>query len=189
MKPEMANTLPLHPLIRGRWSPHSFADRPLENETIFQLFEAARWAASCANGQPWRFIWAAKADAEKHARLFACLTDANKLWVKTAPLLILALVKTTFGPGNKPNRWAFYDLGLAIGNLTTQATSLGLYVHNMAGFLPDLARTTFNLPADIEPVTMIAAGALGDPGVLPSPFKEREAAPQQRRPLEELFFA
>jgi nitroreductase len=102
-------------------------------------------------------------------------------------VLILTLVKTLNSRTNQPNRYAWHDLGLAVGNLTAQASSLDLSVHNMAGFSAEKARQLFDLPADIEPVTMIAVGYLGDPEQLPEPLKERELAHRQRKTLDELI--
>ncbi|OGJ94193.1 MAG: hypothetical protein A2487_07585 [Candidatus Raymondbacteria bacterium RifOxyC12_full_50_8] len=121
MKPVPFVGHPVHAFISKRWSPRAFADKAIEKETILSLFEAARWAASAMNEQPWRFVYAQKKDAPRHAQLFACLTDRNKTWAGSAPLLVLTVVKTTMENGD-PNRWALYDLGLAMGNFTLQAT-------------------------------------------------------------------
>ncbi len=176
-----------HDLIRKRWSPRAFAARPVNEETILTLLEAAQWAASSGNGQPWRFIYATQAEADRFGKLFDCLDEGNQAWAGAAPVLILALAKTRSERSGRPNRWALYDLGLAIGNLTTQATALDLYVRNMAGFSADKARQHFDLPEDIEPVTMIAAGYLGDADQLSEKERARELAPRQRKPLEELI--
>ncbi|MBA4386661.1 MAG: nitroreductase [Verrucomicrobia bacterium] len=176
----------IHELLRARWSPRAFTPKPVEPEIVLRLFEAARWAASANNEQPWRFIQATQEQPELYKRLFDCLVPANQEWVKTAPLLVMTVVRVVFDSG-KPNRWAFHDLGLAVGNLTTQATSMGLYVHNMAGFSVDKARQTFALPPELEPVTMIAIGYLGDPAQLSPRNQERELAVQQRKPLSELL--
>jgi len=173
-------------LLQKRWSPRAFADKALTEEQVLTLFEAARWAASCNNEQPWRFIWSLKNGSEKYNKLFDCLTTRNQEWVTTAPLLIMTLVNTLFGNG-KPNKWALHDMGLAIGNLTTQATSMGLYVHNMAGFSVDKARELFALPEEILPVTMVTVGYLGDPSILSEFNRGREEQIQERKPLAELF--
>ncbi len=151
------------------------------------LFEAARWAASSGNEQPWRFIYATQAQAERFQKLLACLNEGNQVWAKAAPVLILTLVKTHSTRSGRPNRYAWHDLGLAIGNLTLQASALDLYVHQMGGFSAEKARETFALPADIEPVTVIAVGRLGDPEMLPADLRARELALQQRKPLAELI--
>jgi len=177
---------PVHEFIQKRWSPRAFADKRLTEEQVLTLFEAARWAASCNNEQPWRFIWSLKDGSERYHKLFECLTERNKEWVQTAPLLFMTLVKTLFSNG-KPNKWSSHDLGLAMGNLTTQATALGLYVHNMAGFSSSRARELFDLPDDIEPLTIVTVGYLGDPSILSEFNQEREAQIQDRKSLRELF--
>jgi nitroreductase len=113
--------------------------------------------------------------------------EGNRAWAATAPVLILTLAKTHNSRTNQPNRYAWHDVGLAVGNLTAQASALDLYVHNMAGFSAEKARQLFDLPPDIEPVTMIAVGYLGDPELLPEPLKERELAHRQRKTLDELI--
>lgn len=177
----------VHPFIRDRWSPRAFAGTVPSDETILSLFEAARWAASSSNEQPWRFLFATKTDTEKFEKMVQCLNDRNREWAPHAPLLVITMIKTIAAFNNKPNAYALHDLGLAVGNLTTQATSLGLYVHNMAGFSEDTARELFAIPEGIEPVTMIAIGYLGDPNQL-SPFNQkRELEPRVRKPLSELI--
>lgn len=187
MKPQPHFAHDVHELIRKRWSPRTFAPRPVEEETILTLLEAARWAASSSNGQPWRFIYATQAQADRFGKLFDCLSEGNQEWAGAAPVLILTLAKTRSERSGRPNRWALYDLGLAIGNLTTQATALDLYVRNMAGFSAEKARQHFALPDDIEPVTMIAVGYLGDLDQLPEDLKQRELASRERKPLAELI--
>ena len=188
MKPKPQFSHELHPLLQRRWSPRAFSAQPVEEEKLLTLLEAARWAASANNVQPWRFIYAAKEQGERYSKLFECLNERNQSWAKNAPALIMTLVKTHFDGSDQPNKWALHDLGLAVGNLTTQASALDLHVHNMAGFSAEKARELFNLPPDVEPVTMIAVGYLGDPEQLPEPLKERELAQQQRKSIQELIF-
>ena len=161
----------------------------LGEESILALFEAARWAASASNCQPWRFIWSARDGSQAHARLVSCLKPGNDVWAPLAPLLILALARTFRERDEAPDPWALYELGLAVGNLTAQATSMGLFVHNMAGFFQEKAREHFALPPYLEPVVMIAVGRLGDPGSLPEKLRLREEAERARKPLGELFLS
>jgi nitroreductase len=186
MKPRPQFDHPIEELLQQRWSPRAFADKMLSNEQVLTLFEAARWAASCINEQPWRFIWSLKDGSDKYNKLFDCLTPWNQEWVTTAPLLILTLVETSFVNG-KPNKWAGHDLGLAMGNLTTQASTMGLFVHNMAGFLPEKVKEHFILPEGIEPMTMVVAGYLGEVTLLSEFNQKREEILQVRKPLAELF--
>lgn len=185
MKPNDLQTI--HPLLEKRWSPRAFAPQPIEEEKIEALFNAARWAASAMNEQPWRFIYALKGESGRYNKLFRCLVEFNREWVKTAPLLVMTLVKTNYEKNDKPNNWATHDLGLAIGNLTTQASALDLYVHNMGGFSIEKAKELFDLPPGLEPVTMIAAGYLGDPDQLTGDLRKIETAPRQRKPLNEII--
>jgi nitroreductase len=185
-KPQFAHEI--HPLLQRRWSPRAFSTRPVDEATLLTLLEAARWAASANNEQPWRFIYGAKTHHDRYAMLFECLSEWNQAWAQSAPALIMTLVKTHFEKNGRPNPWALHDLGLAVGNLTTQASALDLYVHNMGGFAVEKAREVFSLPPDLDPVTMIAVGYLGDPEQLSESHRARELARQQRRPLEELIF-
>jgi len=187
MKPQPHFDYPVHELIQKRWSPRAYSAQPVEEETISTLFEAARWAASGGNEQPWRFIYATREQTERFGMLAECLMEGNRAWAAAAPVLILTLAKTQNSRTNQPNRYAWHDVGLAVGNLTAQASALDLYVHNMAGFSAEKARQLFDLQPDIEPVTMIAVGYLGDPELLPEPLKERELAHRQRKALDELI--
>ena len=180
-------TILSHELIQKRWSPRAYSAQSVDEDTILTLFEAARWAASSGNEQPWRFIYATQEQTERYGKLFACLSEGNQVWAETAPVLILTLVKTHTIRSGRPNRYAWHDLGLAVGNLTTQASALDLCVHQMGGFSGEKARQLFDLPSDIEPVTMIAVGYLGDLDQLPEDVRIRELAPRQRKALAELI--
>lgn len=180
---------PIHELLRQRWSTRAFADRMVEPEKIRSLLEAARWAGSSFNEQPWSFIVATKANEEEYERLLSCLVEGNIKWAKHAPVLMLSVAKLTFDRGGKPNRHAFHDVGLAVENLVIQATALGLSVHQMAGFHVEKAREVFAIPDGQEPVAMIVLGYPGDPGGLPEELRERELAPRSRKALRDFVFA
>jgi nitroreductase len=188
LKPKPQFSREIHPLLQQRWSPRAFSAQPVEEAKLLTLIEAARWAASASNEQPWRFIYGAKTQGERYTKLFECLSEWNQGWAHSAPVLIMTLVKTHFEKNGRPNPWARHDLGLAVGNLTAQASALDLYVHHMGGFSAEKARELFNLPTDLDPVTMIAVGYLGDPAQLSISHKASELAQQQRKPLEELIF-
>ena len=153
---------PVHPLIQHRWSPRAFAERPVEREELLSLFEAARWAPSGGNGQPWHFIVGVRGQSATHGKLVEAIKEGNRPWAAQAPVLMLTVAKTTTSSG-RPHTHAFHDVGLAVANLTFQATALDLYVHQMGGFSAEAARERFALPPDREPVTCIALGRLGDP--------------------------
>lgn len=180
---------PIHDLIRRRWSPRAFASRPVEAEKLASLFEAARWAPSSFNGQPWHYIVATQDDLARFARLLNCLRPQNIQWAQRAPVLILAVAQLSLGEDRGPNRHAFHDVGLANENLVLEAVALGLVSHQMAGFFPDKARETFNIPEGYEAVTAIAVGYPGDPEDLPEEVKARELQPRERRPLGAFVFA
>ena len=180
---------PIHDLLSRRWSPRAFAERSVEPEKIQRLFEAARWASSCFNEQPWGFIIALADQPVEHAKLLSCLVEGNQVWAKQAPLLIITLAKLNFDHHGQPNRHAMHDVGLAVGNLVVQATAMDLVVHQMAGILPDMIRTCYSLPSGYEPVTGIALGYPGDPRTLPTEIRERELASRSRKPLQEFVFS
>lgn len=183
---QAATDYPVHPLIAQRWSPRAFADRPVEPAVLLSLFEAARWAPSGGNGQPWHFIVGRKG-APTHDKLVSVIKEGNLPWAAQAPVLILTVAKMTTSSG-RPHRHAFHDVGLAVANLTFQALAHDLYVHQMGGFEPEKARSVFALPEGFEPVTVIALGYLGEPEMLDEKNRERELAPRTRRPLAEFVF-
>ncbi len=178
---------PIHPLLGERWSPRAFAKRPIAAAIVCQLFEAARWSASGGNGQPWSFVIASQAQPDAFARLRDCLEPANAEWAQEAALLGIAIAQTIRSNG-KPNRLAFYDLGLAMQNLCIQATALDLYVHQMGGFSADKARDVFHIPETHEAAAAFAIGYLGDPNTLNEKNREREFATRTRNPIQEFVF-
>lgn len=183
------NEYPLHDLIRRRWSPRAFADRPIEPHKVQSLFEAARWAPSSSNEQPWYFIIATRDDEVKHSRLASCLNENNYRWAPKAPILLLSVAKMYYERNGKPNRYAFHDVGQAVAQLVLQAMAMGLYVHQMAGFNGDKARELLGIPEGYDPVTMIAIGYPGDLETLPDNLRDRELNRRSRRSLEEFVFA
>jgi len=178
----------IHDLIDKRWSPRAFSDREIAAEKIEVLFQAASYAASCFNEQPWRFIYATKNYPERYEQLLSCLGEFNQMWVKTAPMIILTLVSRDFVKNQNPNAHARHDLGLAMGNMSVQAMSMDLYLHHMAGFSPEKAREIFDIPDDFDVVTMIAVGYLGNPEILPEHIGEMESSERIRRPLQKIVF-
>jgi nitroreductase len=181
-------TYPIEELLKRRWSPRAFADRPVEPEKLLSLWEAARWSASTANQQPWSFIIATKQDEAEYARLLSCLRENNQQWAMRAPVLMVSVAKLTFDANGQPNRHAFHDVGLAVANLIVQATALGLSVHQMAGIYPDRVRELYGVPDGFEPVAGVVLGYVGDPAILPEDLQQRELAPRVRKPLESFVF-
>jgi nitroreductase len=176
-------------LITSRWSPYSFADKSVSDEDLQSLFEAARWAPSSFNEQPWSYIVAKKEDADEFQRLLSCLVEVNQVWAKSASALALGITKLNFTRNDTPNRAAQHDLGLAAANLVLEATDRGLAVHQMAGILPDKARELYSIPEGYEPLTGIAIGYAGDPANLPEELRVRDGARRPRKPLKEFVFA
>ena len=172
--------MPLLETIQRRRSKRAYSDRPIEPEKIQSLFEAARWAPSSLNEQPWVYIYATKEQSYLWGKLFDALADGNKIWAERAPLLIMSLVRKNFVRNEKPNGSARYDLGAANAFLTLQATHLGLNVHQMGGFDRQRATVNLNVPDTHEVAVMIAVGYSGDPDMLPENLKERELSPRER---------
>lgn len=179
---------PIHELIAERWSPYAFADRPVADEDLRSLFEAARWAASSYNEQPWSYIVATKANPGAFERLLSCLVEGNQAWAMAAPVLAIGCTNLNFTRNNKPNPAAIHDLGLASATLTFEATARGLSVHQMIGILPDRARELYRIPEDVQPLTGLAIGYVADPITLPEAYRQRDLVPRKRKPLAEFVF-
>ena len=179
---------PVHELIARRWSPYAFADRPVSDDDLRSLFEAARWAASSYNEQPWAYVVATKTDRDAFERLLSCLVEGNQGWAAAAPVLALGCTNLRFARNGKPNAAAVHDLGLASATLTLEATARGLVVHQMIGILPDKARELYRIPEGVQPVTGLAIGYAADSNTLPEKYRERDLAPRSRKPLNEFVF-
>jgi nitroreductase len=179
---------PIHDLLRRRWSPRAFADRLVELEKIRSLLEAARWAASSSNEQPWSFIIATKDQPQAFERILTCFVEANRRWCKDAPLLMISVAAKNFARNGKPNAHARHDIGQAVADLTVQATSMDLFVHQMAGIEPETVRSVYGIPDDHEAVTGIAIGYLGDPATLPEELHKRELVPSTRKDQQAFVF-
>ena len=179
----------MHPLLSSRLSPRAFADQPVDPQVQDRLFEAARWAPSCFNEQPWRFVVADRfADPAGHAAVVELLTGWNKAWAPAAAVLVVAGYATTFARNGNPNEWAAHDLGLAVAQLTLQATAEGLVVHQMGGIVRDQAHAALGFPDDVVVLTAIAIGHPGDPASLPENLQQAEAAPRVRKEQAETVF-
>lgn len=179
---------PINDLLAKRWSPYGFDKRPISQEDFCSLLEAARWAASSYNEQPWSYIVATQDQTELFAKVLSCLVEPNQAWAKAAPVLLLCCTSLNFSRNGKPNAAASHDLGLAAGNLCLEATSRGLSVHQMIGILPDKAREVFAIPNGVQALTAMAIGYAADPANLPSEFKDRDTSARQRKPLADFVF-
>ena len=175
-------------LIRRRWSPRTYADKEVPAAELKKLFEAARWAASSSNEQPWRFLVGRRGD-ETYQKIFNALVEFNQSWAKSAPVLVLSVAKKIFTNNGKPNAYGMHDTGAASATLALQATADGLHTHSMAGFDREQARASFAIPSDYEIGAVTAIGYFGDPASLPEHLQKMEVSPRQRKPLEEFVFS
>ena len=182
---EASTHYPVHELIRKRWSPRAFADRPVDEALLLQVFEAASWAFSSANRQPWRYIYGHKG-SPVFATLLSCLNPSNQIWVQQAPILILSIAYTIDDEG-KDNSSALHDVGAANATLALEAAANGLVTHPMGGFDKVKTRELCRLRDGADPVAFIALGYQGEPSMLPEKLRDRETAPRSRKPLTELI--
>ena len=178
----------INELLEKRYSPLAFDQKAVEEVKIMRLFEAARWAPSSRNEQPWRFIYATRDNNEAFQAMVDCLFEGNKIWAKNVPLLILSLAKSVSSFNGKPNPYALHDTGMAVGNMLVQATDMGLYVHQMGGYDKEMARNNLSIPGEYEPVAMIAIGYHGKVDDLPEELQKREKAERTRMPLDKIIF-
>lgn len=182
-----ANTrYPVLDIIKNRWSPRSFAEKSITEEAMHTILEAASWAFSAINEQPWRYVVAYRGTALFN-QFFDLLLPGNQPWNKNAAALLVSISKNTFAAGNKPNVSALHDVGAANMLLTLQANSMGIYTHVIGGFHKENAASLLQLPADMEPVVMIALGYPDHADKLDEPFKTRETSPRSRKPLSEIL--
>lgn len=178
----------IHPLIAARWSPRAFDSSPLDPRDVDALLEAARWAPSSVNEQPWSFLLASIEDPETHARLVAALTPGNQVWASKAPLLLATVAATRFAKDGRDNAHAWHDVGLATALLMVEATARGLFVHPMGGFSAEKVREGWGLPEDQAPVAVLAVGRAGDLQDLPEPQRSRELLPRVRKERSSFVF-
>jgi nitroreductase len=186
MRKTASTTVPVHPLLAERWSPRGF-DRAhqLGDDHVAALLEAARWAPSAGNSQPWRFLVARRGE-HAHDELFAALNPGNQAWAGAASALVLVAASTAAGDGT-PQPWALYDTGQAVGSLVTQAQAHGLAVHQIGGFDSEAVRAGFGLDQALTPVVVLAVGRADPDAELPGHLAAREAAPRTRHPVGDLL--
>jgi len=179
---------PISKVLSERWSPRAFNDDIPTEKQLKTLLEAARWAASSYNEQPWRFVVGIKGEGSSYQNIFECLNEFNQAWAKGAPVLLMVCAKEEFSHNGNTNKHFMYDCGAAMSNLCTQATAEGLHVHQMAGIHPDKAKDVLNVPDGFKAITAAAIGFAGDPNQLPDDHKKSELAERKRKPLSEISF-
>jgi nitroreductase len=177
------------PVVLARWSSRSFADRDISPADLRKVFEAARWAASAYNEQPWRFLVGTR-NSSTHKKIFSTLIGFNQGWAAAAPVLILGVASSKFSHNGSPNAYALYDLGAASAELCLQAASLGLTTHSMAGYDQDAARQVFEIPDSFVLGAVIALGYQGEPAALAhQELITMETTPRTRKPLNEFVLS
>lgn len=176
----------IHPLLRKRWSPRAFDDRPVETKKLRNILEAARWSPSASNLQPWMFFLGQKGD-ETYQKIYDTLIEFNQMWVKFAPVIILNCGKITTQKGEPNVTWK-YDVGQAIAHLSIQAMEEGLHVHQMSAFDIEKAAELFNLPEDYRAVSVSAVGYIGDPAMLHERMQKSEISERERKELDTFVF-
>lgn len=177
---------PVLNVLEQRWSPYSLADKPVSREDLLAMFEAARWAPSSYNDQPWRYIVALREDQETYQKILSCLVEANQAWAKQAPVLVLGLYRVHLSQTGAVNPAAQHDLGAASMSLCLEATRRGLVVHQMIGILPERAAAEFQLGAESKALTALAIGYIGDVANAPEPYKTRDSSVRTRLPLNDI---
>lgn len=180
---------PIHELITNRWSPYKFADRLVSNKDLLSLFEAARWAPSSYNEQPWRFIMATKSQPQEFEKLLSCLVPANQEWAKNASALALGITHLTFDRNGKENKAPIHDLGAAVSHLSFEATARGISVHQMIGIESENARTAYAIPNDYEVLTAFAIGYSDLSEKIMDTLVERDQIPRTRKAISEFVFS
>lgn len=180
----------IHELIASRWSPRAFdSNKPVPDEHIVSLMEAARWAPSCFNDQPWRFLVFNRFNNESAWEIaLSCLTEKNQSWAKNAPVLVAAIACDRFTHNDKPNRWSQYDTGAASLSICLQAQALGMAAHQMGGFDAGKVKASFEIPEQHAVMAMMAIGYQGPVDTLAENFRESETEPRERVAIEERFF-
>jgi nitroreductase len=177
------------PAVLSRWSPRSFSSREVSAADLRKVFEAARWAASAYNEQPWRFL-VGRQGSPAYKKIFSTLIGFNQSWASSAPVLILGVASTKFTHNGTANGWGVYDLGASASYLTLQAAALGILTHQMAGFDQEIARKAFEIPADYAFGSVIALGYQGEPTALENEqLIAMETQPRERKALNEFVLS
>lgn len=173
--------------VRERWSPRAYSDREVSGTDLELLMDAARWAASSYNEQPWRFVILRKG-GPGYDKLFQTLVEFNQLWAGAAPVLMLTVTKKTFSHNGEVNRHAQHDAGQALAHILLQAAALGMAGHAMAGFDHKKAEAELGIPEDFEAIAVVTIGYAGAPELLPERMRKGELAPRVRKAISEIAF-
>ena len=182
---EAVTEFKINKLISGRWSPRAFSEKSISDEDLMKMFEAARWAPSAMNEQPWEFIAVKKENKENFIKLLETLNEGNHEWAKDAAVLMIVTANKKFAKHGWDNKTAGYSTGHAVANLTTQAMEQNIYIHQMGGFSQEEVRKRFDISDEKEIIVVMALGYLGDPNILSDKLKERELAERKRKSIEE----
>jgi nitroreductase len=179
---------PVNSLIASRWSPYAFTNRLVSRADLLSLFEAARWAPSSYNEQPWSFILATRDNPDDFQKMISCLVEANQTWAQHAAALAISVASLNFTRNGRANAAALHDIGLAVANLTLEATARGISVHQMIGILPDRACDVYGIPEGQRPLTAFAIGYAGSPASLSEEMRVRDQERRGRKPLSEFLY-
>jgi nitroreductase len=178
----------IHPLLKKRWSPRAYEDKPVRKEVLQRILEAARWSPSSFNEQPWRFLVGIKGD-NTWDKIMETLAEFNQKWAKLAPVLIMSMGKKTLTRNNKPNKVFIYDVGQSVAHITFQVMEEGLYMHQMGGFDGQKAAELFQIPEDYQPLTVMAIGYAGPAELLTDEkMRNDEKSERKRKDLTDLVF-
>jgi nitroreductase len=178
----------INEILQNRWSPYSFSSEPVGEEELNSLFEAAGLAPSSNNEQPWLFIHATRENEELFLTFLGFLAESNAVWAKNAWALAISFARLSSSYNGKPNRYALHDTGMAVSNLLAQATSMGIFVHQMAGYSTEKVSNFFNLREDVVPVAVMAIGYLGNGKNISPELYERDEKRRGRKPVSEYSF-
>lgn len=185
---EAKTKYPIHPVLKKRWSPRAFSDKPVEPEKVRSLFEAARWTPSSFNQQPWRYIIGFKGD-ETYTLIMDALTANNRNWALNAPVLIAAFGRKFLNESEDNNMAYQYDTGQSVASMTFQATEEGLFVRQMGGFNARTMAGNFQVPVHYKPLVVLAVGYIGEPELLPKELEAKERKERTRFDFDDIVFS
>lgn len=175
-------------IIQERWSPYAFSSAPVEEFKLKAMFEAAGYAPSCNNEQPWMFVYTTQDEGKIFSDYVGFLDELNRVWAREAFVLAISMARTRFSKSDKINRYAFHDTGMAVSNLLLQALALDVYVHLMGDFSEEKVREYFKLDEYIEPVSVMAIGYIGDGYSLSPDHLGRDDKRRPRKSVNEYSF-